>query len=437
MSNDYHLTSRPALQVGRSLWLIYLFLSAVFFLGEHNFSYARNGSDMYNPSEEDLISSATDGSLVRRVAFLSLGLFAVVSLMRRKAEGPFHVNGFLGWLLIAFISWAFLSLIWADDPSQTSKRLVAFGIFCLAAIAVARTLALREIIQWTCFSTALFVLIGVSAEIIWGGFRPFTSGYRFSGTLHPNIQGINCALLVLSALTAATTESRRNKLYWFCAACGFFFLILTASRTAFAATLVALGVYLGSVCSKRAKIAIAYALSIVLCLVMLVLVNGLIPGLKSAAMLGRDDADDASFNGRTEIWEAVGLFVDRHPVLGYGYGGFWTPTRMTAISDDEHFGVPNSHLAYLDYLLTLGAVGMVTYTLLLFTGIRRAFRFYALSQNFAFAFCAAFLVFCALDGLLESATMETSLPMFLITVVLAKFAFVRLDLSIGENGRTA
>jgi exopolysaccharide production protein ExoQ len=437
MSNDPYLTARPALQGGRSIWLIFLFLAAVFFLGEHNFSYARNGSDMYNPSEEDLISSATEGSLIRRVAFLSLGVFAVVSLVRRKSDGPFHVNGLLGWLLIAFASWAFLSLIWADDPSQTSKKLVAFGIFCLGATAVARRFTLREIILWTCFSTALFVLIGASAEIILGGFRPFTSGYRFSGTLHPNIQGINCALLVLSALAAATTESRRNRLYWFCAAFGFFFLILTASRTAFAGTLVASGVYLASICSKRAKIAMAYALSIVFCLVMLVLVNGLIPGLKSAATLGRDDSNDASFNGRTGIWDAVGRYAVRHPIVGYGYGGFWTPTRMSLISEDEHFGIPNSHLAYLDYFLTLGAVGMVTYTLLLFTGIKRAFRFLHLSRNSAFAFCAAFLVFCALDGLMESATMETSLPMFLITVVLAQLAFVRPALSLGANGRTA
>jgi exopolysaccharide production protein ExoQ len=436
MSNDQHLRARPALQVGRSVWLIYLFLSAVFFLGEHNFSYSRNGSDMYNPSEEDLISSATEGSLVRRVAFLSLGLFAVVSLVRRKSDGPFHVNGLLGWLLLAFVSWAFLSLIWADDPSQTSKKLVAFGIFCLGATAIARRFTLREIILWTCFSTSLFVLIGVSAEILFGGFRPFTSGYRFSGTLHPNIQGINCALLVLSALAAATTESRRNRLYWFCAAFGSIFLILTASRTAFAATLVAIVVYLASICSKRAKIAMAYALSIASCLVMLALVNGLFPGLKSAAMLGRDDSNDASLNGRTGIWDAVGRYVGRHPIVGYGYGGFWTPTRMSLISDDVHFGIPNSHLAYLDYLLTLGAVGMVTYALLLFSGIGRAFRFHRVSRNSAFAFCGAFLVFCALDGLLESATMETSLPMFLITVVLAQLAFVRPALSWGANGRT-
>ncbi len=407
------------------MWLIYLFLSAVFFLGEHNFSYSQNGLDQYNPSEEELVSSVTDGSLVRRLAFLSLGLFAVVSLARRRSDGPLHVNGLLGWLLLAFVSWAFLSLIWAEDPSQTSKKLVAFGIFCLGATAIARRFTMRDILLWTCFSTALFLLIGVAAEIFFGSLRPFASGYRFSGTLHPNIQGINCSLLVLSALAAATTESRRNRLYWFCAVLGLCFLVLTASRTAFGATVVAIAVYLASIFSKRAKIAMAYALSIAFCFVMLTVANGLFPKLKSAAMLGRDDSNDASFDGRTEIWGAVGRYVSQHPILGYGYGGFWTPTRMSLISEDENLGIPNSHLAYLDYFLTLGAVGLIAYTLLLFAGIGRAFRFHSLSRNSAFAFCGALLVFCTLDGLLESTTLEPSLLVFLSMAVLAQLAFVR------------
>ena len=436
MNNNQHLTARPGLGLGRSVWLIFLFLSAVFFLGEHDFSYSRNGLDRYNPSEEDLISATTEGTPVRRVAFLSLGLFAVVSLARRRAWAtPFIVNGALGWLLIVFVSWTFLSLIWAEDPAQTSIRLVAFGIFCLGATAIARRFSLREIILWTCFSTALFLVIGVAAELFSGRFRPLASGYRFSGTLHPNIQGINCALLALSALAAATTERRGKKLYWSCAILGFCFLILTASRTAFAATLVAIVVYLASVCSKRAKIAMGYALSVALCLVMLVLVSGLFPGLKGAVRCseGATRMTPPSMGG-PRSGDEVGRFVGRHPILGYGYGSFWTPTRMSVISDDMNFGVPNSHLAYLDYLLTIGAVGLVTYVLLLIAGISRAFRFHRHSRNSAFAFCAAFLVFCALDGMLESATMQTSLPMFLIIVVLAQLAFVRPALAYGADG---
>lgn len=425
MSSNNQSPTGPARQIGRSIWLIILFLCAVFFFAEHDFSFSRSGIDRFTPTEEEIVTGATEGSLVRRIAFLSLGFFAVVSLARPRPGESFRVNGFLGGMLLAFVSWAFLSLIWAEDRSLTSQKLVAFGIFCLGAAAIARRFSQREIILWTFFSTALFVLIGVSAEMFYGTFRPFTSGYRFAGTLHPNIQGINCGLLVISAFAAATTEKSRRRLYWIGTILGFCFLALTGSRTAVAATLVAIAVYLFTLSSKRARIAMAYALSVAFCLVMLVLVSGMSAGVKGTASLGRDDSNDESLDGRTEIWAVVGKYVGRHAIIGYGYGGFWTPTRISSVSDDMDVGIPNSHLAYLEYLLTLGAVGLVAYTLLLFAGIGRAFRFHRLSGNPAFAFCAALLVFCALDGLLESALALPSFLMFLSMVILAQLAFVR------------
>jgi O-antigen ligase len=202
-----------------------------------------------------------------------------------------------------------------------------------------------------------------------------------------------------------------------------------------AAALLALAAYFAAVCSRATKIAMAYSLSIVFCLLLLFFEAGLIPDLKSAIMLGRDDSTVDSFNGRTGIWEDVGYYIHRRPILGYGYGGFWTPTHIRVISGEEKWAISDSHSAYLEYLLTLGAVGLVAYTLLLFAGIRRAFRFQILSQNSAFAFCGALLVFCSSDGFLESAVVNPSLLMFLSMAVLAQLAFVCRQETIGIVNR--
>jgi exopolysaccharide production protein ExoQ len=416
----------PALQVGRPPWLMFLFLAALFFLVYHDLSSSKKFKELDNVKsfEDMIITDVAEGTLVRRIALLSLGLFAIVSLVRHRANGRLRIHGPLGWILLSFAAWALLSPVWAEDLPLTLRRLVVFGIFCIAAVAVARRLSLREIILWAFFSTTLFLVIGVLTELVLGTFRPFATGYRFGGTLHPNGQGINCALLLLSGVAAADVEKYRRTLFRACALVGFVFLILTASRTSFAAALLALAVYLGAVCSRATKIAMAYALSMAFCVLLLVLANASLPGLMSAVTLGRNDSTvDFSFNGRAGVWEDVGYYVHQHPILGYGYGGFWTPTRIKLISDEEKWPVPDSHSAYLDYLLTLGAVGLLVYTLLLFAGIRRAFRFQNLSHNSAFAFCGALLVFCALDGLLESAVIWPSLLLFLGMVVLVRLAF--------------
>ncbi len=251
------------------------------------------------------------------------------------------------------------------------------------------------------------------------------------------MQGINCALFILSGIAAADLEKNRRTLYRICALAGFVFLILTASRTAFAAVLLAIVVYLGAVSSKRTKIAMAYALSIIFSILLLFLANGALPNLKAAIMLGRDDSTVDTFNGRAGIWDEIGIYVQQRPILGYGYGGFWTPSHISEISEGEKWGIPNSHSAYLDNFLMLGAVGLLFYVALFFSGIRRAFQFRNLTGGSAFAFVGAVLVFCALDGFLESAIVDASLPMFLSTIALAQLAFVRPLLPCTTAGEMA
>jgi exopolysaccharide production protein ExoQ len=425
MNHISNIKTRLAPHLGlRPPWLMFLFLAAVIFLVQHDLSYSKKGTDNYNPTEDDITAAVTEGSLTRRVALVSLGLFAIVSLIRQRANRCLRINGSLGWILLGFATWAFLSPIWAEVLGLTLRRLLVFAILCIAAVAIARRLSLREIMLWTFYSSALYLVVGVLAEVLLGTFRPFASGYRFAGTIDPNTQGANCALLLLSGVAAAKVEKHRRTFFRACALLGFVFLILTASRTSFAAALLALAAYLAAVCSKRAKILIAYALSIGFCLLLLVLGNGLLLRLRSAVTLGRDDSNFDSFNGRRNIWEDVSYYIDRRPILGYGYGGFWTPGHIAEISGMEKWGVPNGHSAYLDYLLMLGAVGLFAYMVSLLGGIWCAFRFQRLSRDSVFAFSGAVLVFCAFDGLLESGPISPSHLMFLTFVLLGRLAFV-------------
>jgi O-antigen ligase len=152
------------------------------------------------------------------------------------------------------------------------------------------------------------------------------------------------------------------------------------------------------------------------------------PGLENAILHRSDDPGDvSSFHGRADLWKDLGYYIRQRPILGYGYGGFWTPAHVSVISEEENWGVPNGHSAYIDNLLNLGTVGLVAYTLVLFAGIWSVFRFHRLTRDPVFAFCGALLVFCVLDGLFESALVEGSLLMFLWMVVSAQLAFAPIE----------
>jgi exopolysaccharide production protein ExoQ len=424
MSYKNHLHIGSVLRVRQLPWLMFLFLTAACFFSYHDLSDAKRGIDNYNLSQDDLVATVK-GSLGHHIALLSLGSGAILCLARDRSNWRLRINGLTGWLFLGFVVWAFTSSIWAEDLSLTLQRLASFGILCVTALAVTRRLSLREIILWTCFTTALFLLMGIFAEVLFGTFRPFASGYRFAGSLHPNLQGINCGLLLLSAVAAAGRERRRQLLFWACALLGLIFLILSGSRTALAAAVISLVVYGAAVCFGWTKTALSLSLGMTLCVLALALAPSSLPSLKSATSLGRDDPGSVdTFTLRAVIWKDVGYYIRQRPLLGYGYDAFWTPAHISAISDEEQWGVPNGHSTYIDYLLTLGAVGMVVYIALLFAGIMRAFRLHRLLRDPGFAFCGAILVFCAIDGFLESAVIEGGLLKFLFIIVLVRLAFV-------------
>jgi O-antigen ligase len=406
----------------------------VFFFTYHDFSHAKVGIGNYDLSATDLLGNLAATSVARKIVLSLLGIVSFFSLIRRRSCPRLYIRGPLGRALLGFFVLAFLSPLWAVDPPLTLKKLVELGILCVAALAVVRRLTLRQIILWTFFTTAIFLAIGVIAELAFGTFKPFASGYRFSGTLHPNGTGVECGVLLLSAVASADLVPRWNASIRICAFLALVFLILSGSRTSLVAALLALGVYLAMVSSRPTKRSAALTLSAAACLCLFCGIVGFSFDFSSVLFRGRTDPlSVASLSDRTKLWQDLGDYTRQRPILGYGYCGFWSPTNITLVSDREGWGVPNSHSTYIEYFLTLGATGLLLYTFVLFAGIWRSFRLYRLSRDRVFAFCLALLLFCVVDGFLESLVVEGSILEFLWLVVLMRLASVPFDvISLGR-----
>jgi exopolysaccharide production protein ExoQ len=427
MSYIYYPTAPPS-RAPRFPWAAFLFLSLAFFLTVHWPLTAQTTLDDYNRSQDDIVAEAA-GSAVRQVVLVVLFIMAVLSLFR-PSDRRLRIDGVQGWLVIGYAAWALLSPIWAQDFDLTAKRLMSFAILCVVAVAVVRRFSLRQIIVWTLFTTVLFLLVALALELVSGAFRPFVPGYRFSGTQHPNGEGVECGLLFLSAVALAKIEKLRRRQFGVIALVGFIFLILTASRTSLTATLLAVAVFLVIGSSQRTRTVVVPALGICVCLLVLLVVTGLSKGLQSAALLGRtDDTSESveSFSGRTAIWRDVGPYISDRPLAGYGYGGFWTPARIGTISDEEKWGVPDSHSTYVDCLLALGVVGLVLYLLSLFAALWRAVAFYRRTLDSHYAFLAALLVFCIVDGFLESGLGQATLLTLFALVAVIRLAYVPVE----------
>lgn len=405
-------------------WLVFLFLTVSLFLTSHDPSGVQRTLEDYNLSQDDIVQGVTSGSITREITLLTLGAAAALSLVSYSAPRRFRSTGFPAYLLCALFAWVSLSVLWADDPALSIKRLVATAILCLAAVTIVRMFSLREIVMWVFFATAAFLIIAIALEIFAGAFHPWVSGYRFAGSGHPNDEGIECGLLVLSGLAASRLDKQRLWTYRSFAAAGLVFLMLTESRTSLIATFVGVAVYLVMSGWTASKKVILVSSILGTGLVLASLASGLSPVVTNALSKQRDgDESVESFAGRTQIWQDVTEYILRRPLTGHGYGSFWTPEHIQAISDEEKWGVPDSHSAYVDYLLTIGVVGLVLYLACLIQGLWRSLSLTYSTEDRGIPFLTGVLLFGAIDGFFESSIGEASLLMFIFVIALVWLAF--------------
>jgi exopolysaccharide production protein ExoQ len=122
-------------------------------------------------------------------------------------------------------------------------------------------------------------------------------------------------------------------------------------------------------------------------------------------LLGRD----ATLTGRVQLWEMLWGMIQRHPWLGYGYGGFWLywdgPSAEIWKVCLIRYGwlPPNGHDGFLDLWLDLGLVGLAAFLVSLFVSIARAVRLAHASRRFDDLFPTMLLYFTILANLTESA----------------------------------
>lgn len=408
----------------RATWLLLLFVTAAFFIIEHDLSSPKMFQQMMTAEsldEFDQISSMFTPQAWRQIGGLSLGLFGVAAfLTRRRGDG--QTLDMLGTLIFFFAGWCSLSLLWSDVADQSLRRLVLLFMLGVGAAGLANTLAPRNLLLLAVLAPLIYLVLGVGAEIAAGTFQPLQSAYRFSGTMHPNRGAINFAVFFLAAW--ALWKEKRRRVFLLMAFVAFVFLFLTKSRTAMA-SVIAVAV-LQYALSRGHSARLAMVSSVVAFVSLLVLVG---PFLFSSVPEGatfRRGGERESFGtltGRTKLWGQLSGFYEERPVLGYGYGAFWSEDRSHDVMEEQGWPISHAHNAYLDTLLESGPVGLLVYALILILGMVRAVAYYRRSGDVAYWFFASVLSFCLLDGFLESVPIHRGMLTFFALVILAYLAF--------------
>ncbi len=406
----------------RRLALIALLMCVLFALSDHDWLISRY--EAFSESSEFMEQVSTEGNFLRRISIFILGAVSCVALARRGTY-PLQIRGALATLMIAAALWCLASWLWATEPGFAIRRLVAYACIATAALAAAKLFNPRELAVVALLCSATFLILGGMVEIALGSWQPWKGDYRFAGTLHPNSQGLNCALLVIAAAYLAQHANRYRAALWTLAAIGFIALWLTKSRTPLAAVVFAEALFFFFAGSVKQKIVTGLAAIWIGCLALLIVGPDVADHAVDAALLGRTDAEDAAaLTGRIPLWEDLWSSVATRPWTGYGFNAFWTPDRIDDISDSQAWAISAAHSTYLDLALGIGLIGAGLYAAILLLALFKVVRWHIEMPTIGFDFIGVLLTFVVLHGLMESAFANPGFVPLMALSALAMVGFV-------------
>jgi O-antigen ligase len=303
---------------------------------------------------------------LNQLIYSTLYFISLISLFgKRKQVYAFMTKEkYLG----LFFLWCLASILWSDFPFVSFKRwLQIIGPAIVILAAFLHMDSLDDALRYLKAVFMMYLPISLLAILLvpdavhwdmpaWRGLAP-----------HKNTLGQIClfsAILWVQALFSDRTFRGRLSSLLFLALS---LILLAGSRSM--TSILAFSIWMAFALLRkldgslhRLNIGRLFSKMILLLMFGLVVCALLIePTLQEMAfkMLGKD----ASFTGRTELWQTMLAEVGRHPWIGAGFSGFWV------VGNDHLFDLykqfpwfPNSaHQGYLDLLNEIGIIGLVLF----------------------------------------------------------------------------
>jgi len=311
-----------------------------------------------------------EGSPVDSAIYSALILLAIGILMSRCFEWRIFFSRNLA--LVAFLSFALLSICWSDFPLVTFKRWfrdLGNYLVILVALSDPRPLeAVRTLLRRFCY-----VLIPLSVLLVkyypeigrrydvWTGVAEYTGA-----TMSKNMLGVLCLTSGIFFFWDVVTRwperrTRRTKriILVDVVFIAMTLYLLNMSSSATSSLCLVLGclviVATSSKMVKRHPTLLTVLIPIGICL-NLVLVFGV--GMDINAELAGAVGRDPTLTGRTVIWSAI-LSTHTNPLFGAGYETFWLGPRLQQVWRQTGSGINEAHNGYLEVYLNLGIFGAV------------------------------------------------------------------------------
>ncbi len=309
-----------------------------------------------------------EGNPLDRSIFSVLILLAVGILISRS----FRWDDFFtrNWALMAFLSFALVSVVWSDFPYVSFKRWFRdLGHYLMVLVVLSDprpSEAVRTVLRRLCFLLIplSIVLVKYYPEI-GKSYSSWTGVAAYAGaTTGKNMLGVLCLVSGLfffwDTVTRWSDRKERRTRRIILVNVAFIAMTLWLLNLADSATsrvclvigcLVIAAAHSRAV--KRHPALLKALIPVCFCLYLVLEFNFGINAAIAGAV-GRDP----TLTDRTYIWSLL-LSMNTNPLVGTGYESFWLGPRLELVWQRFGVGLNEAHNGYLEVYLNLGLVGLI------------------------------------------------------------------------------
>jgi O-antigen ligase len=259
-----------------------------------------------------------------------------------------------------FLGVAALSVFWSEDPWVTGRYIVLLAAYMFTVGFLTDRLGPERLLHAALNYVAIILIVSTALAIVLpdiGRHSPSdVAGLAHVGKwrgifAYKNGLGPYACLGVALFFTHGKLLTGFQPYLWLARVCALLCLVFSQSSTAVAGIAGMLFIY-WLVSQKRP---LSFGMILALCAFAVTLLAYLSAGV--AEVLGRD----ATFTGRTVIWERVIEVWSESPLLGYGYAAGNENVLAPRLIGGVFESAVDSHNAYLDLMIDLGLIGLAAF----------------------------------------------------------------------------
>ena len=338
----------------------------------------------------------------------------------------------------AFLVLVPLSVLWSVNPSATLNRYVSLLSIVMVCLAFTLLGWNRTRYQDTVRPVLTTLLV---ASIIFGILYPQYAIEIGEGTLKNSWRGLTAqknqfgmlsSFGVVFWLHAWFFDQKKWWIAFPCIALSLFCVLLSRSSTSLlATTLSTLFMLLVMVAPSNLRRYMPYIVSTfaVLVVVYALAVLNIIPGTSMLLdPIAELSGKDMTFSNRAVIWDIIKEHIQLAPMLGSGYGAYWTgpvPSSPSFTFLGRMFFYPSqSHNGYLEVVNDLGFVGLTCLLGYLVSWVRQSLQVMKFDRGQGLLFLALFFQ-QAITNLSESTWFAINSAFAIAVATLATFSLSR------------